>query len=215
MAEAGKYNVLPLDDRLQERLIVARTGARERTSYTYYPGTVRLPPQSQPHTKNRSHHISAEVEIPDDGKVQGPICALGGLGAGWSLYIKDRKLTYCLNCMGELYYVRSEKDVPAGKNVKLRFEFEKTGMEKFGAGSIGKLYINDVQVGEAQIPRTIKFVYANYEGFDIGIDTGTAVTDEYKQGARFTGKIEKVMIDLFGERHKDPEAEIKAVMKSQ
>jgi hypothetical protein len=214
-AEAGKYNVLPLDDRLHERLIVARGGAKERTSYTYYPGTVRLPPQSQPHTRNRSYHITAEVEISADGKVEGPICALGGLGAGWSLYVKDRRLTYCMNCMGELYYVRSEKEVPVGKSVKLRFEFEKTGKERFGAGGVGRLYINDEKVGEGQIPRTVKFVYANYEGFDIGIDTGTPVTDEYKPGARFTGKIEKVKIDLFGERHIDPEAEIKAVMKSQ
>jgi len=117
--------------------------------------------------------------------------------------------------MGELYYVRSEKEVPAGKNVKLRFEFEKTGQEKFGAGGMGRLYINDEKVGEGQIPRTVKFMYANYEGFDIGIDTGTPVTDEYKPGARFTGKIEKVTIDLFGERHIHPEAEFKAVMKSQ
>jgi hypothetical protein len=137
------------------------------------------------------------------------------LGAGWSIYIKDRRFIYCINCMGELYYVQSEKEVPAGKNVMLRFEFEKTGQEKFGAGGIGRLYINDKKVGEGQIPRTVKFMYANYESFDIGIDTGTPVTDEYKPGARFTGKIEKVMIDLFGERHIDPEAEIKAVMKSQ
>jgi hypothetical protein len=58
-------------------------------------------------------------------------------------------------------------------------------------------------------------MYANYEGFDIGIDTGTPASDEYKPGARFTGKIEKVVIDLFGERHIDPEAETRAVMKSQ
>ena len=44
-------------------------------------------------------------------------------------------------------------------------------------------------------------MYAIYEGFDIGIDTGTPVTDEYKPSARFTSKIEKVVIDLFGERH--------------
>ena len=214
-AEAGKYNVLPLDDRITTRLIVARGGVKERTSYTYYPGTVRLPPQNQPHTKNRSHRITAEVEIPADGKVEGPICALGGLDAGWSLYIKDRRLTYCHNCMGELYYVRSTKEVPVGKNVKLRFEFEKTGQEKFGAGGIGRLYINDEQVGEGPIPRTVKFMYANYEGFDIGIDTGTPVSDEYKSGTRFTGKINKVVVDLFGERHTDPEAEAKAVLKSQ
>jgi arylsulfatase len=72
---------------------------------------------------------------------------------------------------------------------------------------VGTLYINDEKVGGGQIPRT--------EGFDIGIDTGTPVTEEYKAGARFTGKIEKVMIDVFGERLIDPEAEIKAVMKSQ
>ena len=102
----------------------------------------------------------------------------------------------------------------AGKNVKLRFEFEKTGKEKFGAGGIGRLYINDEKVCEGQIPRTVKFMYAIYEGLDIGIDTGTPVTGEYKPGARFTGDLQ-VMIDLFGERHIDPEAQIKAVMKSQ
>jgi hypothetical protein len=78
------------------------------------------------------------------------------------------------------------------------FEFEKRGREKFGAGEVGTLYINDEKVREGKIPRTVKFMYANYEGFDIGIDAGTPVTDEYKSGARFTSKIEKVMIDLFG-----------------
>ena len=72
-------------------------------------------------------------------------------------------LTYCLNCMDELYYVRSKKEVPVGKNVKFRFEFEKTGQEKFGAGGIGRLYINDDKVGEGQIHRTVRFMYANYQ----------------------------------------------------
>ncbi len=58
-------------------------------------------------------------------------------------------------------------------------------------------------------------MYANYEGFDIGIDIGTPVTDEYNSGARFTGKIKKVVIDLFEERHIDPETETKAILKSQ
>lgn len=48
-----------------------------------------------------------------------------------------------------------------------------------------------------------------------GTDIGTPVTHEYKQGA-FTGKIERVMIDLFGEgRHIGPGAEVRAVMKSE
>ena len=31
------------------------------------------------------------------------------------------------------------KKVPAGGKIKLRFEFEKTGKAKFGAGGIGRL----------------------------------------------------------------------------
>jgi len=49
----------------------------------------------------------------------------------------------------------------------------------------------------------------------IGLDSGTPVTNEYKQGARFNGKIEKVLVDLIGERHLDPEAEAKIAMKRQ
>jgi len=111
--------------------------------------------------------------------------------------------------------VRSKKEVPSG-NVNLRFEFEKTGKEKFGAGGIGRLYINDEKVAEAQIPQTVKFRYSADESFDVGHDTGSPVTNEYKAGAQFTGgNIEKVVIDLAGERHIDHEAETKIAMKRQ
>ena len=123
---------------------------------------------------------------------------------------------YCYNNNGKLYYVRSTKKVPAGGGqIKLRFEFEKTGKEKFGAGGIGRLYINNDKVGEAEIPHTVRFIYELDETFDIGGDTGTPVTDEYKAGAVFTGIIKKVVIDLAGERHIDPETEAKIVMKRQ
>jgi len=135
--------------------------------------------------------------------------------SGWSLYIKDKLLTYCYNYVSNRYYVRSKKEVPSGK-VNFRFEFEKTGKEKFGAGGIGRLYINDEQVAEAQIPQTVKFRYSADECFDIGRDTGSPVTDEYKAGAQFTGgNIEKVVVDLKGERHTDREAETKIAMKRQ
>ena len=45
--------------------------------------------------------------------------------------------------------------------------------------------------------------------------TRSAVTDEYKAGAQFTGKIRKVVVDLVGEKHHDPEAEAKVAMKQQ
>jgi arylsulfatase A-like enzyme len=205
-AEAGKYNVLPLDDRFSERVVARAEIDKEKKSYTFYPGTARVPEGSAPHFKNRSYTINAEVEIPEGG-AEGPICAIGGIGGGWSLYVKDNKLVYCYNYLGKyFYYLRSTDDIPAGK-VNLGLEFEKTGKEKFGAGGAARLYINRNKAGELNIPRTVRFVYSLGESFDIGRDSGTVVTPEYKNHAEFTGTIKKVMIDLAGEKHIDSEAE--------
>jgi hypothetical protein len=134
---------------------------------------------------------------------------------GYCLYIKDEQLMYCYNNNGTLYYVRSTKKVPAGEKIKLLFEFEKTGKEKFGAGGICRLYINNEKVGEAEIPHTVRFIYALDETFDIGHDTGSPVTNEYKASTVFTGTIKKVVVDLVGERHVHAETESKIVMKRQ
>ena len=194
-AEAGKYNVLPLDDRFMERALAREQTEKEKKSYTFYPGSVRIPEGSAPHTKNRSYSITAEVEIPAGG-AEGPICAIGGVGSGWSLYIKEGRLVHCYNNAGERYHLRSTKQVPTGTKTKFRFEFEKTGKEKYGAGGIGRLYIDDVKVGEAQIPQTIKFISSLDESFDAGRDIGTPVTEEYKADAQFSGTIKKVSVDL-------------------
>jgi hypothetical protein len=211
-AEPEKYNVLPLDDRISLRLLARET--KEQTSYTHYAGAVRIPQGSAPNTKNRSHRVAAEVEIPASG-AEGPICAMGGASSRWSLYVKDRKFVYCYNYIHDYYFVRSINEVPTGEKVSVGFEFEKTGQKKFGASGMCRLYINDNKVGKGQIPRTVRYIYAIYETFDIGLDSGTPVTNEYKQGARFNGKIEKVVIDLLGDRHIDPEAKAKIAMKRQ
>ncbi|MCD1294193.1 sulfatase [Methanocella sp. CWC-04] len=207
-AEAGKYNVLPLDDRFHER-IQAREELEERTKFTFYPGAVRIPEGSAPNVKNRSHTITAYVEIPKSG-AEGVICAIGGVPAGWSLYIKDKKLVYCHNFVGTRYYVRSDTNVPSGE-VKIGFEFKKTG-ENTGKGI---LTINDKKVGEAKIPHTVPHIYSASESFDIGCDFGSPVTEEYNTPFKFTGTIKKVLIELSGKKHLSPEAETKVAMMRQ
>jgi arylsulfatase len=77
------------------------------------------------------------------------------------------------------------------------------------------LYVDNEKIGEAEIPHTVRFIYAVDETFDIGRDTGSPVTDEYKAGAVFTGVIKKVVVDLAGQRHIDPETETKIIMKRE
>ena len=63
--EAGKYNVLPVDSRGVARIAEPRPQiAVDRKSYTYYPGTQMVPANAGPRVLNRSHSITADVEIP-------------------------------------------------------------------------------------------------------------------------------------------------------
>ena len=101
---------------------------------------------------------------------------------GFSLYIKDSRLVFCYNHLSKRTYIRSTNEVPVGEKLKLRYEFEKTGQEKHGAGGIGRIYINNEKVGEAQIPRTAGFRYSADESFDIGRDSASPVSEEYKAG---------------------------------
>ena len=68
--EATKFNVLPLDDRASSRILDTMkqpTLLENLSKYTYYPNTVEVPEAIAANVKNRSHSITAEVEIPSGG----------------------------------------------------------------------------------------------------------------------------------------------------
>ena len=76
--------------------------------------------------KNRSHTITAEVEIPETGANGVILCQAGRFG-GWSLYLKGGKPTYTYNFLGlERYTVAASEAVPAGK-ATIRFAFAYDG----------------------------------------------------------------------------------------
>jgi len=64
--------------------------------------------------KNRSHTITAEIEIPQE-TAQGVIVAQGGRFAGWSLYVKDGKLKYCYNWLNREALIPSSQGSTSGR----------------------------------------------------------------------------------------------------
>ena len=63
--EAGKYDVLPIDGSGAARLMVERPQvAVPRDRYVYRPGTQTVPAWVSPRLLNRTHSITADVEIP-------------------------------------------------------------------------------------------------------------------------------------------------------
>ena len=132
--EAGKYNVLPVDSRGVARIAEPRPQiAVDRTSYTYYPGTQMIPANAGANVMNRSHSITADVDIRKGG-AEGALLSAGDVQGGFCLYVQGGKLHYIYNYVGsEFYRVESNVAVPEGRH-KLRLEFEVTGKPDVGNG---------------------------------------------------------------------------------
>ena len=166
-----------------------------RTTMTLRPGMTRLNENTVLNVKNKSHTITAEVEIPGDG-ADGVIVAQGGRFGGWSLYVKDGKPVYCHNWLGlARYTVIAQEPLPAGP-VTLRYAFAYDGGRP-GAGGTGALYVNGKQVAQGHLDKTVGYTFSLDEGMDVGMDLATPVTEEYAMGDNaFTGTIHCVKIDI-------------------
>ena len=196
LKEAKKYKVLPLDDRTIQRFdINTRPSVTNgRNSFSYYTSVVGIPEGSAPNTKNRSFSITADVDIAKDG-TEGVLVTQGGRFAGWSFFLKDGKPTYAYNFLNsDRTIIQSPEPVAIGKS-EVRFDFAYDG-GGIGAGGTGKLFINDKQVAEGRIEKTVGFRIGLDETFDVGQDTGSAVVDSYQVPFKFTGNLEQVKLDL-------------------
>jgi arylsulfatase len=204
LKEAVKYSVLPLDDRLTERFVAALVGRPDlmagRTSLTVFEGMKGMSENVFINLKNKSHTITAEVDVPN--KANGVILAQAGRFGGWSFYLKDGELAYTYNWLGLQHYtVAAKQALPAGK-ATLRFEFAYDG-GGLGKGGTGTLFVNGKNVATGRIDHTQCCVFSADEGADVGVDEGTAVIDAYKVPFKFTGKIAKVTIELKEEKRTD------------
>ncbi|TYQ25389.1 arylsulfatase [Pseudanabaena sp. UWO310] len=196
LKEAKKYKVLPLDDRTIQRFDIntrpsITTG---RNSFSYYTTVTGIPEGSAPNTKNRSFSITADIDVAKAG-AEGVLVTQGGRFAGWSFFLQDGKPTYVYNFLNsDRTIIQSPDPVAIGKS-KVRFDFAYDGGGP-SAGGTGKLFINDKQVAEGRIERTVGFRIGLDETFDIGQDTGSAVVDSYQVPFKFTGNLEQVKLDL-------------------
>jgi arylsulfatase len=122
--------------------------------------------------KNKSHAVTANIEVPETG-AQGVIIAQGANIGGRSLYAKAGKLKYCYNLGGvQHFYVEATTTLPAGAH-QVRMEFSYAGG---GLGKGGKvtLYIDGNNIGDGEIPATLPMIFSADDGCDIGEDTGAS-----------------------------------------
>jgi arylsulfatase len=198
LIEAVRYNVLPIDDRKAERFnpeIAGRPQLISGNTQMLYSGMRGLPENAVLNTKNKSHAVTAQLIVPDDG-AKGVILAQGGLFGGWSIYAKDGLPAYHYNFLGlQRFTIEGTTPIPAGKHqVRMEFAYDGGGMAKGGTVT---LYIDGDKVGEGRVDMTEPIVFSLDDKTDVGSDRGTPVSDDYSSAdSEFNGRIDWIQIDL-------------------
>ncbi len=198
LIEAGKYNVLPLDDRRVERFdsgIAGRPQLIKGNTQILFGGMGRLSENSVLVVKNRSYAVTADIVVPEGGG-HGTIVAQGGAFGGWSLYLNNGRPAHCYNLFGlQQFKVHGEDPVPEGKHqVRMEFAYDGGGL---GKGGTVTLYVDGAEVADGRVDATVPLVFSADETTDVGTDSATPVTDDLSPDeVAFTGRVKWIQIDL-------------------
>jgi len=200
LVEAGRHDVLPLDDRFAERMDATLRPSffAGRRLIRLYPGMRRLPEASAPKLMNVDHIIDVVAEIPRTG-AEGVLICLGGDTAGWSLFVEGGRLCYHYNWFTlERYDVVAEMPIPH-RMVALRMEFTCDTLGTPGGPALVRLFHDGRLAGQGRIERQVPGRFG-FESLDVGQDTSSPVYPGYRARLpfSFTGRIKSVEL-RFGE----------------
>ncbi|HZR12076.1 MAG TPA: arylsulfatase [Acidimicrobiia bacterium] len=212
--EAAKYQVLPLDNRPISAFVLDRPHAvPARPSYLYRSGSSMVPEAAAVNVKNRTHVLTADVDVPADGRIEGVLLAQGSFLGGWTWYVLDGRLRYAHNLAArELHRVEAADPLPPGRH-RLQFRFEKTGE----ARGVGSLLVDGAVVATGDIPHfTPNRFSLTGAGLTCGYSGELPVVDDYEAPFTFTGVIHGgVRVDVDGPAFVDPQAEAEIAITTQ
>jgi arylsulfatase len=199
MHEAAKYEVLPLDNSILQRMLTARPSATAgRSEFTYAGEMPGIPTGDAPSILNRSFTITADVEIPPAG-ADGMLVTEGGRFGGYGMYLLKGTPVFTYNFLDlQRFRWEGKGALLPGKHT-IVFDFTSDGGPgpAFGKGGTGVLKVDGAEASTQKVEHTIPFLMPWDETFDVGVDTRTGVNDkDYQVPFRFTGKLNKVTVKL-------------------
>ncbi len=207
LAEAKKYQVLPLDASVAARIVAPRPNITAgRSEFTYTRPMVGLPQGDSPFLLNSSYTITADITVPEGG-AEGMMLTSGGRFAGYGFYLLKGKPVFLWNLV-DLERIKWEgPDALAPGRHVLEFDFKYEGM---GAGTLafnsfagvgrpgtGTLKVDGNVVATKKMEKTLPMILQWDESFDIGSDTLTGVNDaDYKPPFPLTAKLNTLRIKI-------------------
>ena len=216
-AQAGANDGFPLDDRSALEILTTPRPqlTKPRNRYRYYPGVAAVPETQAINLRNRSYVIGALVDLPAPG-AEGVIFAHGSRFGGHVLYVKDNRLHYTYNFVGDIITtIAADRELPSGEDLILSAAFEKDGEDPPGlATGVLSIYHGEEKVGEERIKTQPGAFGLSGTGLTVG-RSERAIAGELP-GVRpwhFTGgTIKFVAVDVSGDPYVDLEREAEAML---
>jgi arylsulfatase A-like enzyme len=164
-------------------------------SWTFDSTTVRMPEFTAPAVGIESNKVTIDAEMGEGAS--GVLYALGGAGAGVTLYMDKGQLVYEYNMMIiERTIARSTGKLAAGKH---RIVVD-TAIAKPGAPAEVVLSVDGKEAARATVKRAVPAAFSASETFDVGVDLGSTVSRDYfdRRPFAFDGKIQEVRVEMTG-----------------
>jgi arylsulfatase len=207
LAEAKKYQVLPLDASVAARIVAPRPNITAgRTEFVYTRPMVRTPQGDSPFILNSSYTITADITVPENG-AEGVLVTSGGRFAGYGFYLLKGKPVFLWNLV-DLERIRWEGPnalTPGRHTVEFDFKYDGLGAGTLafnsftgvGRSGVGTLKVNGKVVDSKKMEKTLPMILQWDESFDVGSDTLTGVNDaDYMPPFTLTAGLNKLTIRI-------------------
>jgi arylsulfatase len=205
-AEAGKYQVLPLDATVATRAVAPRPSlAAGRTAFTWSGEITGTPNGDAPSILNASFNFKADVDIPEGG-AEGMIVTQGGRFGGYGFYVLKNKPIFLYNFLDveRTRWEGTDALSPGKHTVEFDCKYDGLGagtlvfnnVSGIGRGGTGALKVDGKEVANKTMEHTIPLIMQWDENFDIGADTGTPVSEDYQVPFKFTGTLDKLTLKI-------------------
>jgi arylsulfatase A-like enzyme len=194
-AEAGRFEVLPLDGRALTELFLHRPFRRgtptSRTRYVYRPPVSHLPVNATPPTGLGAFSISVDIEVPDGGAGVGTDGALlnrGTINGGFALLVRDGRLTFHYNSFHQHNRVAAPEPLPPGRR-RVGVRLDPVGD---GTGRV-TLSVDGTDVADGHVGPLVRMMSS------LGMDVGRAtapVADDFEAPFDYPGRIRELVFEM-------------------
>jgi arylsulfatase len=208
-AEAGRNQVLPMDDGFLSRLpalVPSPWGPRWQVTLT--PGGSPVAEEALP-PLFLGFRVEAAVTVPEEG-AHGVLAALGDWSGGWALLLEAGRPVFTLNLHGSPTRIVGEQGVPPGEHV-VGISFEPSA-----PGGTFVLDVDGTDVARSTIARDLPVRWqVGGAGLSIGRDVGFPVDDSYEPPFPFTGTLSEVRVEVAALAPADPADEIALALQHE